>query len=283
LFPREDPQCGGLAAHPLSRYLEERNDWTTSLTLAKTSLAILSREKDSTLGYLYADVLFLLAVTYDSLGDLENAMEYARQHFEQRISVENAAGENGDLSFRAMAYTQLALGSVGTNDFEKAILLAETGREMLEKTEEYKNDTYWPHWAYWSHAWALIGLQRFDEALPLIETTLRWRERHYGMDDTESMKYVARVPPFRPPPPALFYTRLLLTRIACPCPRTAYTLQIMGILKEHLGVPDEAVNLFERSVRLFSQTIGESSYRTNQVRVKLGEHYARLKRPEAAK
>ncbi|KAI1346208.1 hypothetical protein F5Y01DRAFT_322036 [Xylaria sp. FL0043] len=234
-----------------SIYLEERNDWTTSLALAKTSLAILSQQQDPSMGYLHADVLFLLAVTYDALSDAENGMKYARQHFKQQILVEDAAGENGDLSFRAMAYTQLACASVTSGEFEEAILHAKMGRSLLEKTEEYKNDTYWPHWADWSHAWALIGLRRYDEALPLVVTTLQWRERHYGVDDTESMK-------------------------------TAYTLQILGGLKEHLGAPDEAVKLFERSLYLFRRTIGDSSYRANQVRVKLGEHYARLKRPESA-
>lgn len=60
-------------------------------------------------------------------------------------------------------------------------------------------------------------------------------------------------------------------------------LQILGVIKEHQGLDDEAYLLFKRSLPLYIATQGESSFRTNQVRVKLGEHYSRLQQPESAR
>jgi hypothetical protein len=59
--------------------------------------------------------------------------------------------------------------------------------------------------------------------------------------------------------------------------------QILGVLREMQNCPDDALQAFETALPLYILTEGDSSYRTNQVRVKLGEHYSRLNRPEAAK
>lgn len=59
--------------------------------------------------------------------------------------------------------------------------------------------------------------------------------------------------------------------------------QILGVIRELQHRPDDALEAFETALPLYCLTDGDSSYRTNQVRVKLGEHYSRLDRPEAAK
>jgi hypothetical protein len=93
------------------------------LALAETSSAILSQQWDPAMGYLYTE------------------LKYAKDHFRQSLLVKDTAGANRDLSYRAMVYTQLAVGWLTNNEFEEAIVLAKTGRAMLEKTDEYKNDT----------------------------------------------------------------------------------------------------------------------------------------------
>lgn len=65
--------------------------------------------------------------------------------------------------------------------------------------------------------------------------------------------------------------------------RTAYALQILGIVDENAGQIDVAITNWEHSLILFCKTEGDSSYRTNQVRVKLGEYYGKLGKPEAAR
>ncbi|KAF4461388.1 NB-ARC and TPR domain [Fusarium albosuccineum] len=235
-----------------SIYLKERNNWDLSLELARVSLDILEAHQKDDMAELYADILMSLASTHNALGNRVEGLKYAREHFQQRLYVEDNKGVNGNYAYRGMAYTQMAVGLLTNHRYTEAIHYAEAGREILEKAPEYRQDTYWPHWAYWYHAWGLIGLEKPEEARPLLLKTLQWRERHYGADDTESMK-------------------------------TAFTLQILGVIEERVGHLDDAVRTFERSLRLFDLTEGPSSFRANQVRVKLGNHYGRLGKPEAAK
>jgi hypothetical protein len=144
------------------------------------------------MGELYADVLMNLTTAYAAYGQRELALKYAEMHIDQRIRVERAIGRtpNSEMSFEGMAYTALSLGLILNERYEEAIKYAAEGREILKRLPSFGANNYWPHWAYTYHAWALIGLGRYSEALPLILDTLRWRERHFGRDDTESLKYV---------------------------------------------------------------------------------------------
>jgi hypothetical protein len=65
--------------------------------------------------------------------------------------------------------------------------------------------------------------------------------------------------------------------------RTAYALQILGVANEKTERIDEAISNWEDALDLYCATEGDSSFRTNQVRVKLGEYYGKgYGRPEAA-
>lgn len=55
------------------------------------------------------------------------------------------------------------------------------------------------------------------------------------------------------------------------------------MIREHQNLPELALEAFKRALPLYAETDGDSSYRTNQVRVKLAEHYSRLQQPEAAR
>ncbi|KAI1363721.1 hypothetical protein F5Y08DRAFT_235591 [Xylaria arbuscula] len=236
-----------------SIYLIERNNFALSLDLANFSEMLLIGSTTVEMAVLRADIVYSVASTYNHLGDADRALPYAELHFKLRMEVEDVLDTQGkgDHSYRAIAFNQLASTMCTSNKFTEAIEFAKKGRRLLEGTPEFLNDTYWPHWVDFFHAWGLIGLKRYDEALPIMTATLEWRKRHYGPDDTESMK-------------------------------TALALQILGGIQEGLLRSDEAVNSFERSLKLYSLTEGESSFRANQVRVKLGEHYARVGRIEGA-
>jgi hypothetical protein len=112
-------------------------------------------------------------------------------HFKQRLIAQDAIPlEIRDLSFTGMAYTELALGSLMEGDYQEAIRLAIAGRGILEKTPEFLNNTYWPHWADYHHAWALIGMDKAEQARPILEKMLEWRSK-YCKDEGESMKSVS--------------------------------------------------------------------------------------------
>jgi plasmid replication initiation protein len=161
-----------------------------SLSLAELARGTLENH-ESEMGEQYADLLMSLSSTYNCLGEAVEGLKYAQAHFKQRIHVEDskALAERDDQS-RVMAYTELALGWLLNNNYEEAKSQAIKGRQILEGTKEFINDTCWSHWADYHHAWALIGLDRAEEARPIVLELLKWRQRHYGDDDTESMKFV---------------------------------------------------------------------------------------------
>lgn len=119
-----------------------------------------------------------LSNTYHSLNLPHLALPYADAHFDQRILVEDGkAPEDRDDAYRAMAYTELALARLMGEDYEDAITLALQGRVLVEETKGFAEGWYWPYWADFWHAWGLIGLDRAEEARPVVEEMLKWRRK----------------------------------------------------------------------------------------------------------
>lgn len=139
-------------------------------------------------GEVYADILMTLSSTYHCLGDAANGLRYAQAHFEQRTRNEDEKGEHGNLLLRGMGYTELALAKLHNKQYDEALLLASQGLSILKQSPEFLQDDYWPHFAVYHAAWALIGLGRGKEAIPMLDEMLRWRRRKYGENQTESMK-----------------------------------------------------------------------------------------------
>ncbi|KAK1834717.1 hypothetical protein QBC39DRAFT_8629 [Podospora conica] len=231
-----------------SIYLKERGNWDQSLSNAELALKILVEHK-SEMAEEYCDILMCLSSTYHCLGDREKGLYFATTYFKERMLVQEAkpAAERHEL-FTVMVYTELALGRLMNEDYNHAITLALEGRRIAE---ERMPSTYWPHWADYHHAWSLIGLGRAEEARPILDRMLQWRQQNLENHETESMK-------------------------------TAYTLQIRGVVNEKAGKIDAAIADWELSLYLYCMTEGDSSFRTNQVRVKLGEYYGKQGKPETA-
>lgn len=103
-------------------------------------------EHKSEMAEQYADILMSLSNSYHCLGDRVKGLQYAKEHFKQRILVQEAkpAAER-DESFTAMAYTELSLARLMNGNYDEAITLAVQGRSLLEKTPEFLDNTYWPH------------------------------------------------------------------------------------------------------------------------------------------
>lgn len=142
------------------------------------------------MGELYADTLMCLSSSYAALGQMEPTLKYAQRHFDQRIAVERSLGRTADseMSMEAMGYTALALGMILAERYEEAASLCVTGRRLHERRPAFARGLYWPYWADAYHAWALIGLGRAADALPSMLAAIKWRERHFGLNDTESTK-----------------------------------------------------------------------------------------------
>ncbi|KAK0657992.1 hypothetical protein B0T16DRAFT_453400 [Cercophora newfieldiana] len=235
-----------------SLYLKDRSNWAQSLRISHIALTLLESHEFE-LPELYADILMTLSNTYHSLSLPHLARPYAKRHFHQRILVEDGkAPTERDDAFRAMAYTELALARLMHGEYEEAITLALQGRCLCEETKDFVEGVYWPHWADYYHAWSLIGLNRCEEARVVVEEMLQWRKGMGKGRAVEGMK-------------------------------EAYAIQILGTINEKTGRIQEAILNWELALFLYTKTDCTSSFRANQVRVKLAEYYGNQGRTDAAR
>jgi hypothetical protein len=64
--------------------------------------------------------------------------------------------------------------------------------------------------------------------------------------------------------------------------RLAYTLQILGVITEHMHLHAKSLSFYERALPIFQRSSGESYYKTNQIRLKIAKHYGRLQQVQSA-
>ncbi|KAK0649807.1 heterokaryon incompatibility protein-domain-containing protein [Cercophora newfieldiana] len=258
-----------------SIHLKECGNWDRSLSLAHLALKVV-QEREFEMGEQYADILMTLSSTYHCIGERARGLQYAQAHFTQRILVEDGKSPvERDDALRAMAYTELSLARLANGEYEEAITLAVQGRILLEETADFIEDVCWPHWADYYHAWSLIGLDKVEEARPIVEDMLEWRRQNVKSHATESIKYAA---PFLD---AL--KNALLTNPTFPLHREAYAVQILATVNEKTGRIPEAILNWELALFLYGKTRNDSSFRANQARVKLGEHYGKQGKVKAAR
>ncbi|KAK4444139.1 hypothetical protein QBC34DRAFT_452128 [Podospora aff. communis PSN243] len=230
-------------------HLKDRSLWSPSLTLSHLALGII-KPREFEMPEQLADILMTLSSTYHCLGQTTQAFQFATAHFNQRLLIEDSkSSTERDDAFRAMAYTELALAKIMVGEYEEGINLAVQGRILLEDTPEFKEGVYWPHWADFHHAWGLIGLGRAEEARGMIQEMLNWRKGRKG--HALEMK-------------------------------EAYSIQILATINEKAGKIQEALLNWGLALFLYAKTEGDSSFRANQVRVKLGEYYGKQGKTEAA-
>lgn len=115
-----------------------------------------------------------------------DVLAYAERHFDVRLKAENrkqAIGRHGGL-----AYTELAVAYLLNDRFVAAIEASRAGRAILEQLPLFKEGKYWPDFAVIHEVMALIGLKRDDEAIPLLEEAINFRETKFGPNDVQSFK-----------------------------------------------------------------------------------------------
>ena len=135
---------------------------------------------------LLADVVFCLATISVDHNQPAKALTYAKRHFEVRMAAEKkkkAFSRHGGL-----AYTELALAYVLNERFEEAIVASRAGKALLVQLPLFKEGKYWPDFAVIHEVFALIGLKRDAEAVPLLRGGIAFREKRFGLNDTQSFK-----------------------------------------------------------------------------------------------
>jgi tetratricopeptide (TPR) repeat protein len=168
-----------------NRYLTERGNFESAMPLYKLALVICEEQADA-IPELFADILFSLSSMYGELNNPSEALKYARRHFDQRMKVENQKDSLG--IYAGMAHSELALGLLLNGRYEEAIENSRIARQILEKIPIYLSGDYWPHWAIIHEAWSLLGLNRPEEAVEILEESVKWRQNKYGPDDKEDHK-----------------------------------------------------------------------------------------------
>ena len=135
---------------------------------------------------LLADILFCLSTLFADQSQAGEALKYSARHFDVRMKIErkkHAIGRHGGL-----AYTELGLAYLLNDRFEEAINVCRAGKALLVELPLFKEGKYWPDFAVIHEVLSLMGLQRDNEALPLLQEALNFRRNRYGPDDTQSFK-----------------------------------------------------------------------------------------------
>jgi hypothetical protein len=133
-----------------------------------------------------ADVLVSLSALTNELNDPKLHLMYAERHYKVRMKLHSIT-KVPHIQL-GMAYTQraCAYGQVGRN--EEAIEQAKLGKEVLVTYPGYIKGEYWPFYATLYEVLPLMALERDREATILLEATIAWREKKFGLDDTQSFQ-----------------------------------------------------------------------------------------------
>lgn len=137
---------------------------------------------------LLADILSCLVDCTAVQNQPKETLELAERHFKVRMRTERAKPALG--RHAGMAYSEMALGLMLNERFEEAIEYARKAREIVMELPLFKEGKYWPHFAVAYEGICLLGLGRGKEAIPMLQDALKFRERRFGPNDTESFKYV---------------------------------------------------------------------------------------------
>ena len=135
---------------------------------------------------LMADILFCLAALYSYQNESGQALIYAKRHFDMRIIVENKKPSIGRLG--GLAYNELTLAYLLNDRFEEAIAASQAEKSIFLQLPSFQDLTEWPDSAVIHEVLALIGLNRYDEALPMLEEALEYHKGRSDPNDTQEFK-----------------------------------------------------------------------------------------------
>ena len=135
---------------------------------------------------LLADVLFCLSALAADRNQAADTLAYAQRHFDVRMALERKKISMG--RHAGLAYTELGLGLLLNDRYQEPIDRNRAGKALLVGLPSFKEGKSYPDFAVIHDVLALIGLDRDDEAIPLLEEAIRFREKRFVPNDTQSFK-----------------------------------------------------------------------------------------------
>ncbi|KAK7420401.1 hypothetical protein QQX98_002824 [Neonectria punicea] len=231
-----------------SRYQYERGNFDTAESDYNIALAIYEQHPEQTVEDI-ADVLVSLSALSNELNDPQKHLGYAERHYEMRMKL-RAMKDVPHIQL-GMAYTQRASAYTQTGQYEKAIEQARMGRSVLETYPGYLKGEYWPFYAMIYEVLPLMSLGRDAEAARLLQDTVAWREKKYGVNDTQSF-------------------------------HLGFALHMLANIRERHGRHGESAELYEKALANYRATMGTNYHRVATVCTKLARHYIRHEKYETA-
>ena len=136
---------------------------------------------------LLADTLFSLCRYGEETGmSPQLLLEYSKRHLE--ISEKLNDGSDTKLDDLATSHTSLGQAYLALEDWTSAYEEIQKCKDIICNLDFIKSGEEFPQFANIYQSWALIGLERFDDAAELLLEAIRFRESKFGVDETDSLK-----------------------------------------------------------------------------------------------
>ena len=169
-----------------NRYLNERSEYDSAEPMLLLALDICDGHE--------ADMSDLLAYSLFGLAKFGSWTNMDPQRiYDFSVRQLNVCLHLDDGSLRAKMNIAAGYGNLGMacmliGQYAQAIEHCTRSEALDWEDPETIAGKGWPHFARIYRAWALSGLDRNEEAADLLEETLKWRERTYGINDVQSVK-----------------------------------------------------------------------------------------------
>ena len=137
---------------------------------------------------LRADIAFNLANVASETNQFPVCLRHVREHLELRLAIDR--DKSMPSADTGIAYSSLGLGLLLTGQYEDAVQQCDKSIQIYMMQPECLDGSFYPTFPHIHRALALAGAGRPLDAEEGLLSVIRWRETHFGPDDTESFKYV---------------------------------------------------------------------------------------------
>lgn len=178
-----------------------------------------------------------------------------------RLAISRTSTEGRKDPKLAHAHNQAANAHLDRYMIDRAVELYRKGIAILESSDGFTETVLAIPVANLATALWLDG--RYDEAYDLLIKNLKARESVFGVNDTESFRYVRS---------KCMYMRHLLICIH----RTGKLLHVLDNVCASQGHMSDSLQFHQRALNQYRSTIGENHHRTGDLYYKVSEHYHRM-------
>ncbi|KAK1827326.1 hypothetical protein QBC39DRAFT_362091 [Podospora conica] len=236
-----------------------QGDYRQAISIAEKAEIYLNQYKSEISKEAYSRILMSLYVNYRFNGNLVKAKTISDRYDEeiQEIPEDYESLTDIDETLAAISDVELSLSELVKGHFKDADVYLSRALPILQKAADLTQDKYaWPIWGTFYKVWTIIGLREETSPETAMATLDEMTDRLNRYRDTDE--------------------RFTLDPVY-----QAYIYQLQGVVNEKLGKFQEAASNWQRALATYPR--GKCLFWTNQVRVKLGEHYyIREKNYEAA-